>query len=652
MPVSLPGYSKNINPQTFVREGLEELRHTSKDKAQGHLAQLRNDLQTKTGVVRLLHTSGNNDKDMKFKNAGAFKSIFLDGHKLQQSAEVIRDLLKNAGLSDAKVNEFDAYVQARGGQGVKAQKVLQFIDAMRTETGASPAEALSKFGVDLGAVGRLLGAGAYGTAHIVQYRGEEFVYKQPVAGGQILAKLQLADASGDPIVPPAQESKVDDGEKSYQEYDSSHSLKEPSPLEKIKNRQVESEYGNPGHDRSNSISSKDSSNSYLSNKSVDIDFKNFQMFINNQGDADAGVVKRDSIDLESEIDQEPEFAAFDNSKQHLRIEEESEGVSRRDPLANAARAPVPAGVKLARSGMGNVARVKDLPQVITPTVLVVKEQASDGSLSYHAVAGQKTLKDWARTQATTSEFDVVGLLMPKAAGKTLRDSDDRMTVVSRADLKPMASSALNLLKGLASHGFIHGDIKPENLIWDTKSKTLQLIDNDSMKKVSKQNGSLVKAEGRLNATLMYLNPVGHRKEYSGGENEQLGLGRDLFAMGLTLLEASLHARGQAARSEKIIAGITFNDQPDGKAIYKKQFGNYDDGIKALMAEEFAPGSVDAFARSCIIKSIEHEKGRLGLDENDNVVLPRTATFDRYDPNRAGNDQHLLAQLERDLALLT
>ena len=652
MPVSLPGYSKNINPQTFVREGLEELRHTSKDKAQGHLAQLRNDLQTKTGVVRLLHTSGNNDKDMKFKNAGAFKSIFLDGHKLQQSAEVIRDLLKNAGLSDAKVNEFDAYVQARGGQGVKAQKVLQFIDAMRTETGASPAEALSKFGVDLGAVGRLLGAGAYGTAHIVQYRGEEFVYKQPVAGGQILAKLQLADASGDPIVPPAQESKVDDGEKSYQEYDSSHSLKEPSPLEKIKNRQVESEYGNPGHDRSNSISSKDSSNSYLSNKSVDIDFKNFQMFINNQGDADAGVVKRDSIDLESEIDQEPEFAAFDNSKHHLRIEEESEGVSRRDPLANAARAPVPAGVKLARSGMGNVARVKDLPQVITPTVLVVKEQASDGSLSYHAVAGQKTLKDWARTQATTSEFDVVGLLMPKAAGKTLRDSDDRMTVVSRADLKPMASSALNLLKGLASHGFIHGDIKPENLIWDTKSKTLQLIDNDSMKKVSKQNGSQVKADVKQGVTPMYLNPVGFHKEYSHGSNEQLGLGRDLFAMGLTLLEASLHARGQAARSEKIIAGITFNDQPDGKAIYKKQFGNYDDGIKALMAEEFAPGSVDAFARSCIIKSIEHEKGRLGLDENDNVVLPRTATFDRYDPNRAGNDQHLLAQLERDLALLT
>jgi serine/threonine protein kinase len=386
--------------------------------------------------------------------------------------------------------------------------------------------------------------------------------------------------------------------------------------------------------------------------SAAFDYKVLQALMKNQRDADAGVDKRDSIDLESEIDQEPESAAFDNSKHHLRIEEESEGVSCPDPLANAARAPVPAGVKLARSGMGNVARVKDLPQVITPTVLVVKEQASDGALSYHAVAGQKTLKDWARTQATTSEFDVVGLLMPKAAGKTLRDADVRMTVVSRADLKPMASSALNLLKGLASHGFIHGDIKPANLIWDTKSKTLQLIDNDSLKKVSKQNGSQVKADVKQGVTPMYLNPVGFHSAYSGGKNEQLGLGRDLFAMGLTLLEASLHARGQAAKAEKIIAGITFNDQPDGKAIYKKQFGNYDDGIKALMAEEFAPGSVDAFARSCIIKSIEHEKGRLGLDENDNVVLPRTATFDRYDPNRAGNDQHLLAQLERDLALLT
>jgi hypothetical protein len=77
-----------------------------------------------------------------------------------------------------------------------------------------------------------------------------------------------------------------------------------------------------------------------------------------------------------------------------------------------------------------------------------------------------------------------------------------------------------------------------------------------------------------------------------------------------------------------------------------------EGIQDLKAEDFAPGSVEAFARSCIVKSIDHEKNRLGLDESNKAVFPRTATFDRYDPNRAGNDQHLLAQLERDLALLT
>jgi hypothetical protein len=148
-----------------------------------------------------------------------------------------------------------------------------------------------------------------------------------------------------------------------------------------------------------------------------------------------------------------------------------------------------------------------------------------------------------------------------------------------------------------------------------------------------------------------MNPVGYHSAYQGGLNEQLGLGRDLFAMGLTLLEASLHATGRTEKSETLLSGITFDTEPEKRAIYFKATGQYNNGIKALMAEDFAPGSVEAFARSCIIKSIEHEKIRLGLNEDNKAVLPRTATFDRYDPNRPGNDQHLLAQLERELALL-
>jgi serine/threonine protein kinase len=667
MSVSLTGFSKNIDAQTQVREGLGQLRSASQEKAQGLLTQLRHDLENKTGVVRLLHTtSTNNDKDMKFKNAGAFKSMFLNGDKLQQSGEVIRDLLKNAGLSDAKVNEFNTYVQARGRQGVKAQTVLKFIDTMRSETGSTPAKALSKFGVDLGAPSRLLGKGAYGTIHTVRYRGEEFVYKQPLKEVPNLGKLQLADESGQPIVPPEQD--MDDGEKSYQDYMGDDSYKQPSPLQKINIQHVENEYGNPEFDRSNAIPYKDSSESSLAYNSNDF----LQMFLKQQLGGFGG--GNNSIIFEPE----PESPALESSKPKPLIEEEpvpqpmirpiieeasiaqalppsqlpseSEGLARPDPLANSAQASVPTGPKLARSGLGNVARVKDLPQVITPSVVVVQEQKNDGTVVYHSVAGQKTLKNWARTQASTSEFNVVGLLMPKAAGKTLCDDDYRMTV-SRSDLKPLANSALNLLKGLASHGFTHGDIKPANLIWDTKSKTLQLIDNDNLDKVSKKDGSQVNANRNLPQTTMYMNPVGHHSAYKSGLNEQLGLGRDLFAMGLTLLEASLHATGRTEKSETLLSGITFHTQPEQKAIYLKASGQYNKGIKALMAEDFAPGSVEAFARSCIVKSVEYEKNRLGLDENDKAVLPRTATFERYDPKRAGNDQHLLAQLERELALL-
>ena len=62
--------------------GLDQLRLWKKDQAQDLLTELRSNLNNRTGVVRLLHTS-KTEKQMTFKTAGGFKQIFLNGGKLQ-----------------------------------------------------------------------------------------------------------------------------------------------------------------------------------------------------------------------------------------------------------------------------------------------------------------------------------------------------------------------------------------------------------------------------------------------------------------------------------------------------------------------------------------------------------------------------------------
>ena len=606
MAVTVTGFRGGVNPQT-QQSGLDALKQADAAKAKEVLASLSNDLANKSGVVRLLHTS-HADKDMKFKNAGAFKRMFLSGDKLQRSGEVIHDLLKTAGLSPAKAKEFMAYVEKRGDKGVQAQKVLQYVDALRAETGSTPARALSKFGVDLGAPGRKLGEGGFGEVHVLRYRGEDFVYKQPGTKSKEdnLGGLQLADASGKPLQPKGGSGKLD---QSFQEFvDDSPQVKAPAVT-------------------------------YLDQAPADYDQ-------DGRGSTDSfGNPKwRQALPAQTVKNPEP-----------LIVEE---SVSNPPAVDVPPQAPVSVpGQRLARSGLANAARVKYLPQVITPSVYVVREQNANGEDTFHAVAGQQRLKDWARTQRSDSKFDVVGLLMPKAAGKSpiqyfeppapKKGTDEEPPAppskshVSTSDLKPMAQSALSLLTGLAKHGFIHGDIKPENLMWDTKTKTLQVIDNDGLQKVSKKPGSQVNP-GLDTRTELYFNPVGYNQKYyesSSGQTSygtfkyQMGVGRDLFAMGMTLLETALTSRGQEKKAKDLMSQITGqNSNPSRQALFE----SYKQGVEALKAENFPPNSVEAFARSCIVKAIEYEQIR--LDRQD-------FGFDRY--NEA-DDQHLLSQLQREL----
>ena len=605
MAVELKGYSNQINQESMLKQGLENLRHADREQAREHLADLRRDLQTKTGVVRLLHTT-KTDKDMKFKNAGAFKRMFLAGDKLKRSGDVIKDLLRNAGLSEAKVEEFGKYAAARGNKGVQAQKVLQYIDTLQAETGATAQEALGKFGVDLRHLGPKLGEGGFGEVHLVKYRGEDFVYKSPGSNSYNLGQLTMVDGAGrslkpDPVV--LKKSYVD-----VLEEESSGQGKQP-PNNLLLRSGQEANY-KPSAEYDNKVSygysSSHSSESY----------------------------SQPMIALQPQI-----------------VEE--------DPIEHQGPPPSQAsaeGQKLARTGIGNVARVKDLPQVITPSVLVVREGLSDGTERFHAVAGHKTLKDWAKVQNKGSTFEVVGLLMPKAAGKPpfeysskmLNKDDDGPSLqvkvnVARSDLKPLAESAMTLLKGMAQHGFIHGDIKHENLIWDAETKKLQLIDNDDLKKVSKNPGSQV-PKGLGAATSTYLNPIAQRRLDPKVQDTQArtGLGRDLYAMGLVLLEASVMAQAntkdEIQNAMSLVDSISMRKLKDFQILLKKGIASQSDPIfERLANQNFPLNSPEAFARSCILKSIAFEKDRLQRQDFG------------FDRSENGPEAALIKELEAELA---
>ncbi len=265
---------------------------------------------------------------------------------------------------------------------------------------------------------------------------------------------------------------------------------------------------------------------------------------------------------------------------------------------------------------------------------------ADGADQFHAVS-RGYLKAWAKTQPAGSEFAVIGYAAPRAGGRDLIEYNDDQEVskvnVKPESLKPMARSAIELLKGLGSHGFVHGDIKPSILFWNERTKTLQAIDTDAMTKVSKRPASA--APVHQEGTRGYLNPVAFHPAYAinhGMWSEykpQAGAGRDLYATGISLLEAAMYAKGRGSDFENL------SDALSCKGVASNlQAGKYQAGIELLREENFEPDSIEDFARTCVLKSIDYELDRVNRGDRG---------FERYHANA---ENHLLDEVSRHPAL--
>jgi serine/threonine protein kinase len=126
-------------------------------------------------------------------------------------------------------------------------------------------------------------------------------------------------------------------------------------------------------------------------------------------------------------------------------------------------------------------------------------------------------------------------------------------------LSGIANQGLETLKELAKNGFVHGDIKGRNLIYNDQTGDLTFIDTGGMAKASKD-------AARTDDTMFnfYKNPLTPHYTHPGflDNDGKLGFEQDLFSFGMTLLVASLESSNdQTAKTnaEAVLAGMkTYN----------------------------------------------------------------------------------------------
>ena len=188
--------------------------------------------------------------------------------------------------------------------------------------------------------------------------------------------------------------------------------------------------------------------------------------------------------------------------------------------------------------------IKDTRSVVSPSWFIARVTESNGEEKEILVKGGKDFKEWSKDQLWDKEnnrayqkppkIQLIGLIMPNAGGKTL----DETIIEKNVSFSQTAQSAFNALGQMASHGFVHGDIKPSNLIVKDTGD-LALIDTGSMAKTTKHakdrpfSDSISFDKKSRPTTPDHAHP-GHSPDF-----KKVGMEQDLFSMGVTLLETKL-----------------------------------------------------------------------------------------------------------------
>lgn len=167
------------------------------------------------------------------------------------------------------------------------------------------------------------------------------------------------------------------------------------------------------------------------------------------------------------------------------------------------------------------------------------------STQFSVVAGGKQFRRWAADRLVAGDQPkCVGVVMPKATGQPVLDiasvleRDRDLSLDGRPEptvLLSAATDSLATLAGMAKNGFRHNDIKPENVRYNAQSRVFEIFDQGSMVKMPRAVGGVAPGLD-ARTSVLYRDPGFQGQPGAGVEY-------DLFATGVTMLEASLRERG-------------------------------------------------------------------------------------------------------------
>lgn len=684
--------SVTLNQAAFTQatgrqERLQAFDQLSQSDAQQILKGLHTDLQRKPGVLRLLHTS-HADKPMKFQRAGGFKQFFLKGEKLERSSEALTNLLRRSGLAEDKVQQFEAYAQSRGRRGVETSKLMAYLNEAVDFTAPNMETALVQLGVSTPANRVFLGEGGFGAAYKVSYQGQDQVLKLFTGGDEesrrvvvrddahsdedVLKMLRGEDAPRSNSFVAVEDDPAEDAAgvlaaavkqapakglaNSYMpSSEPANSLLQPDYLadavegddiyDSDKPGDDIDDSGKPGDEVSHARLSKqadaivddDAQSQGMDEQDYADQFQAYQraemrpsVASSQAGDDEANLEGADPEDISVG---RPSIGGGGQSVRSFNsadFEPQAQAVAQADAQLQAPVAPrEPKGVHLGRTNITNAVRLKDMPGIVAPSRLLVRETLPDGQEVVHAVRGGAAFKAWARTRGVGADLVVIGSLMPMAPGKSPVDYtlNENEIVDSRAQIEPaqvrsMAKSGIDILKGLQARGFIHGDIKPANMLYSAEDKALNLIDTDDLRKISKR------PEARLpekpgTGSMTYIHPGAY-------DHKGCGAGRDLYALGVSLLETSLLSRGEKSEWDTWFSQLSSGSLSGILGVH---------GRKALAQQarnnSFPPDSAEHFALQCIAESLEYEAGR--------VAQGLQGRFERYTPDNPAHPLNKVSQ---------
>jgi hypothetical protein len=268
---------------------------------------------------------------------------------------------------------------------------------------------------------------------------------------------------------------------------------------------------------------------------------------------------------------------------------------------------------------------------------------------FSVVAGGRQFRRWATERLVAGDHPkCVGVVMPKATGQPVLDlasvmERDREQSRPESPLLLTATiDSLATLAGMARHGFRHSDIKPENVRYNAQSRVFEIFDQGSMVKMPRAVDGIAPSLDALTSVL-YRDPG--FKEQSGA-----GVEYDLFATGVTMLEASLRERGLHDIAHKVLQDVKAATAGIDEAMITERrlqnlvdwFANWDESPE----EADAPVSAQpqhSNPRLGLLASIRSRveavvgddtpAAQLALRMIDAALRRESPVVERFDPNR-------------------